>query len=134
MRCPENGRHLLPVTLCYNPHPRKKTTLAKLSGIVKQLSKERVTNTVYCAEVVIVGQSTQTSFSGFQPSCSALCFTKSTKRCCNSRLACICGAPYTWEVVAMFSCRSRVFTSSSVNPASFPQALTGLNPSLETLG
>jgi len=28
------------------------------------------------------------------------------------------------EVVAMFSWRSRVFTSSSVNPASFPQALT----------
>ena len=77
-----------------------------------------------CTEVVIVGQSTQTSFSGFQPSCSALRFTKSTKRRCSSRLASICGAPYTWEVVAMFSCRSRVFTSSSVNPASFPQALT----------
>ena len=50
------GRHLVPVghpfprlplagtwdqTLCYNPHPRGKTTLTNLSGIVKQLSKER---------------------------------------------------------------------------------------------
>src|SRR5882762_9971189 len=88
------------------------------------LGQIRVTNSRYCTEVVIVGHSTQTSFSGFQPSCSALFFTKSTKRRCNSRLASICGAPYTWEVVAMFSCRSRVFTSSSVNPASLPQALT----------
>jgi len=27
--------------LCYNPHPRGETTLANLSGIVKQLKKER---------------------------------------------------------------------------------------------
>src|SRR5258708_38640956 len=107
-----------------NPPPAT-NSINHLAGFTDfHLGQIRVTNTVYCTEVVIVGQSILTSFSGFQPSCSALCFTKSTKRRCSSRLASICGAPYTWEVVAIFSCRSRVFTSSSVNPASFPQALT----------
>jgi hypothetical protein len=107
-----------------NPPPAT-NSINHLAGFTDfHLGQIRVTNSRYCTEVVIVGHSTQTSFSGFQPSCSALFFTKSTKRRCNSRLASICGAPYTWEVVVMFSCRSRVFTSSSVNPASLPQALT----------
>src|SRR5216684_4291192 len=107
-----------------NPPPATKifTVLAGFTDF--HLGQIRVTNSRYCTEVVIVGHSTQISFSGFQPSCAALRFTKATKRRCRSRLASICGAPYTWEVVAMFSCRSRVLTSSSVNPASFPQALT----------
>jgi hypothetical protein len=48
---PNNPLHLLRrsgkltrLALCYNPHPRRKTTLANLSGIVKQLKKE-------CAQV-----------------------------------------------------------------------------------
>src|SRR6266852_5822658 len=31
----------LPIALCYNPDPKGETTLANLSGIVKQLKKER---------------------------------------------------------------------------------------------
>ena len=30
-----------PITLCYNPSPRGETTLTNLSGIVKELGKER---------------------------------------------------------------------------------------------
>ena len=34
-------RPSLPIALCYNPHPRGNQTLANLSGIVKQLKRER---------------------------------------------------------------------------------------------
>jgi hypothetical protein len=40
------------------------------------------------------------------------------------RLASMRRSPYTFEVVAMSSCRRSVFTSSSSRPASLPQALT----------
>src|SRR4030095_41147 len=76
-----------------NPPPATNPFIVLAGFSDLHLGQIRVTNTVYCTEVEIVGQSAQRSFSGFQPSSSACCFTNSTKPRCSSRFASICGAP-----------------------------------------
>jgi hypothetical protein len=63
-----------------NPPPAT-NSINHLAGFHRfHLGQIRVTNSSYCTEVVIVGQLAHRSFSGFQPSSSACCFTNSTKR------------------------------------------------------
>jgi hypothetical protein len=63
-----------------NPPPAT-NSINHLAGFHRfHLGQIRVTNSFYCTEVVIVGQLAHRSFSGFQPSSSACCFTNSTKR------------------------------------------------------